>query len=102
MRNFSIHFRKQQTIIFDLNCSEQTQEFKNYLHLPALSIKVNKATCYIPDERLKYLNVLDTAGLCSPVNFHTSITEELLLRHPDKLVVLLDSRRLDSETNRVA
>lgn len=101
-RNFKIEFADSEPINFDLRKKEDVNEFKTYLSDYQKSIRVEKALCRLPHKDLKTFNLLDTAGLCSPYAFHTSIVEELLSRKPDKLIILLDSRNLEGPTNHEA
>ena len=98
-RTFEVLFneRKPQRII--LSGDEQISDFGRHLTDPHLALALNRAACVLPDPRLRSLNFLDTAGLCSPVAFHKEVTTELLKRRPDKILVLLDARRLDCPTN---
>lgn len=101
-RTFEVHFESRPPRKVDLKTSSDITEFGRYLTEPELALSITRAVCFLPDKRLQFLNFLDTAGLCSPVSFHTDVTSELLKRRPDKILVLLDARRLDSPTNREA
>jgi len=101
-RTFEVRFADRPAFDVDLDTEEGIAEFGQHLTEPALALSLRRAVCVLPDQRLQTLNFLDTAGLCSPVGFHKDVTAELLKRRPDKILVLLDSRRLDSPTNREA
>lgn len=101
-RTFEVEFVPRQALHAELDTDTGVLDFGRYLTEPALALSVRRAVCELPDERLQHLNFLDTAGLCSPVGFHKDVTSELLKRRPDKILVLLDSRRLDSPTNHEA
>ena len=98
-RTFEILFNERKPRRINLSGDEQIADFGQHLTDPHLALALNRATCYLPDPRLRSLNFLDTAGLCSPVGFHKEVTTELLKRRPDKILVLLDARRLDCPTN---
>jgi hypothetical protein len=98
-RTFEVIFREQPHTEFPLQNDDQAREFGRHLTEPALALSLQRATCFLPNPRLQSLSFLDTAGLCSPVGFHKDVTTELLNRRPDKILVLLDARRLDSPTN---
>lgn len=98
-RTFEVQFKKRLPQAIELTSDEGIAAFGRYLTEPHLALALNRATCYLPDRRLQSLNFLDTAGLCSPVGFHKDVTTELLKRRPDKMLVLLDARRLDCPTN---
>ncbi len=102
IRTFEVHFTERRPLDVDLATDADVAEFGRYLTEPSLALALTRAVCYLPDPRLRPLNFLDTAGLCSPVGFHKDVTGELLKRRPDKILVLLDARRLDSPTNREA
>jgi hypothetical protein len=101
-RTFEVIFHKREPKDFDLTSDRDATEFGRYLTESHLALSVQHATCFLNDERLRPLSFLDTAGLCSPVGFHKDVTAELLLRRPDKILVVLDARRLDCPTNREA
>lgn len=101
-RTFEVHFTDRPSLDMDLATDKDIAEFGRHLTEPSLALALTRAACYLPDPRLRPLNFLDTAGLCSPVGFHKDVTAELLKRRPDKILVLLDARRLDSPTNREA
>lgn len=101
-RTFEVIFCKREPKDFDLASDSDATEFGRYLTEPSLALSVQRATCFLHDERLRPLSFLDTAGLCSPVGFHKDVTAELLQRRPDKILVVLDARRLDCPTNREA
>ncbi len=101
-RTFEVHFTDRPSLDMDLTTDNDVAEFGRYLTEPSFALALTRAVCYLPDVRLRSLNFLDTAGLCSPVGFHKDVTAELLKRRPDKILVLLDARRLDSPTNREA
>ena len=98
-RTFEIMFRERPPTELPLDDEAQAREFGRYLTEPALALSLRRATCFLPASRLQCLSFLDTAGLCSPVGFHKDVTIELLNRRPDKILVLLDARRLDNPTN---
>lgn len=101
-RTFEVHFAARRPLDVDLATDADIAGFGRHLTEPSLALALTRAVCYLPDPRLLPLNFLDTAGLCSPVSFHKDVTAELLKRRPDKILVLLDARRLDSPTNREA
>jgi len=98
-RSFEVTFKNRQPKDIDLSSDEGIKYFGRHLTEPKLALSLQTATCCFPDPRLQSLNFLDTAGLCSPVGFHKDVTAELINRRPDKILVLLDIRRLDSPTN---
>lgn len=99
VRDFEITFRERLPEAFDLDDEGEFQAFCQRITDPCHAFGVIRARCEVPEPRLLGLNFLDTAGLCSPVGFHKDVTAEILGRRPDKLLVLLDARRLDSPTN---
>ena len=101
-RTFEVHFAERHPQDIGLVTESDVLEFGRHLTEPSLALSLIRAICYLPDPRLRSLNFLDTAGLCSPVGFHRDVTAELLKRRPDKILVLLDARRLNSPTNREA
>ena len=101
-RTFEVRFTPREPKSLLLDNSENLMMFKAFLTDASLALTVRKAECFMPDERLHHLKFMDTAGLCSPVGFHADVTAELLERRPDKIIVLLDSRRIESPTNLVA
>lgn len=101
-RTFEVHFTERQPLDMDLTIDANVAAFGCHLTEPSCALALTRAVCYLPNSRLRSLNFLDTAGLCSPVVFHKDVTAEFLKRRPDKILVLLDARRLDSPTNREA
>jgi hypothetical protein len=97
--SWEVHFDGGQRAVFDLSIERELAEFGEAITRPERALAVRRATVHLPDPRLRLANALDTAGLCSPVNFHKDVTAELLQRRPEKIVVLLDARRLQSPTN---
>jgi len=98
-RTFEVTFCERAPTELSLEDERRIPEFASHLTEPARALSLHRATCFLPDPRLQHLSFLDTAGLCSPVGFHRDVTTELLSRRPDKILVLLDARRLDSPTN---
>lgn len=98
-RTFEVTFNKRQPQDNDLSSDDKIKEFGRHLTEPGLALSLQRAICFLPDKRLERLNLMDTAGLCSPVAFHKDVTAELLKRRPDKILVLLDARRLSCPTN---
>ena len=101
-RTFEILFVTKAAKHFALDSKDTHELFSAFLTESSRALTVQKAECFLPDVRLHHLNFMDTAGLCSPVGFHAEVTAQLLQRRPDKILVLLDARRVDSPTNRVA
>lgn len=98
-RTFEVTFRERPPTELALEDDNDARGFGEFLTEPGLALSLQRAICFLPDLRLQALGFLDTAGLCSPVGFHKDVTTELLRRRPDKILVLLDARRLDSPTN---
>lgn len=101
-RTFEVVFNKCDDQTIDLTNDDNLNLFHEYLTTPSHAMRVKKATCYVQSEKFSNLNMIDTAGLCSPVSYHKDLISEFLDRRPDKIVVLLDSRRLNSPTNNAA
>ena len=99
---FRIGFEFREPLRLDLGQPAEMARLADLLTNPTHALAVRRARCRLPVEALTGMQLLDTAGLCSPVAFHTEVTAELLERRPDKVVVLLDSRRLDDSNNRKA
>ena len=93
-RTFLVAFEKAPPRRLHLENPRSYKSFQNYLTQPELALRVRKAVCSFPVKELEQVNFLDTAGLCSPLKLHTDVTRELLSRRPDKILILLDSRRL--------
>jgi len=98
-RAFEVCFHPRPDEDFALDTEDQLRAFGDFITEPAFALTLHRVTLCLPDTRLKHLTFLDTAGLCSPLQFHKEVTLELLERRPDKLLVLLDARRLSSPTN---
>ena len=101
-RTFRVEFVERSPLHFDLATDRDLEQFHRHLTDPSLALTVARAVCRLPHPGLRSLNFIDTAGLCSPIGFHKEVTSALLTRRPDKILVLLDSRRLDSPTNHEA
>ncbi|GHI07969.1 dynamin family protein [Streptomyces cellostaticus] len=98
-RSFELSLFPREPEVLDL---ADPSEFARYLTDPRLALTLSKAICELPHPHLQHLAFLDSAGLCSTVEFHADVVEELRHRKPDGVVVLLDSRRPDSPTNKAA
>lgn len=98
-RTFEVRFRDGADASFPLDGSESLSD---WLVRPEHALRTLRAELELPHPILGALSLVDTAGLCSPIAFHTSVTSDLFERKPDKVLVALDARRLDSPTNRLA
>jgi hypothetical protein len=98
-RTFEVRFREDQVASFALGGCESLSD---WLVRPEHALRTLRAELELPHPILGALSLVDTAGLCSPIAFHTSVTSDLFERKPDKVLVALDARRLDSPTNRLA
>lgn len=98
-RTFEVRFHEDQVASFALDGSESLAD---WLVRPEHALRTLRAELHLPHPLLSALSLVDTAGLCSPIAFHTSVTSDLFERKPDKVLVALDARRLDSPTNRLA
>ncbi|WML26317.1 dynamin family protein [Neobacillus sp. OS1-33] len=99
-RTFEVFFHEQQELELNVEKNEEIYKFQHYLSDYSHAIRIKKAILYLPNLVLKNFSLMDTAGLSSPIQFHTEITEELLTRVPDKILVLLDARRVINPNNR--
>ncbi len=98
-RAFEVRFRPRPDAEFALDTEEQLRDFGRHITEPAFALTLHRVTLFVPEPRLSHMTFLDTAGLCSPMQFHKEVTLELLERRTDKLLVLLDARRTETETN---
>jgi len=98
-RAFEVRFRRRPDAEFLLDTEDQLRDFGRHITDPALALTLHRVTLFMPEPRLRHMTFLDTAGLCSPMQFHKEVTLELLERRTDKLLVLLDARRLETPTN---
>jgi len=101
-RSFEVTFQPRPDLQFDLGRRDPLEAFRTCLTDPTLAMSIRRASCTLPDPRLASFHLLDTAGLCSPIGFHKEVTARLMERRPDKVLILLDTRRLDNPTTRAA